>query len=93
MLAIGRALMANPKLILIDEMSLGLAVIVVNEIWKSLHEIRNRGVTVVIVEQNVKRSLEEVDRAYILEKGRVTLSGDAAGLRENEQVKKAYFGI
>lgn len=93
MLGIGRALMANPKLILIDEMSLGLAVIVINEIWKSLHEIRNRGVTVVLVEQNVKRSLEEVDRAYILEKGRVTLSGDAAGLRENEQVKKAYFGI
>lgn len=93
MLAVGRGLMSNPKLILIDEMSLGLAAIVISEIWKSLHKIRERGVTVVLVEQNVKRSLEEVDRAYILEQGRIVLSGDAAELHENERVKQAYFGI
>ena len=93
MLAIGRGLMSNPKLMLIDEMSLGLASIVTNEIWKSLHKIRGRGVTVVLVEQNVKRSLEEVDRAYILEQGCIVLSGAAAELHENERVKQAYFGV
>jgi branched-chain amino acid transport system ATP-binding protein len=93
MLAIGRGLMADPRLILIDEMSLGLAPIVVDEIFKALGKIRARGITVLFVEQNVNRTLREADRAYILETGRVVLSGSATDLRENEEVKKAYFGV
>ncbi len=93
MLAIGRCLMADPKLMLLDEMSLGLAPIVINEIYKVLREIRKRGITILFVEQNVRRSLEEADRAYIMKTGRVVLSGEVAELREEEEVKKAYFGI
>jgi branched-chain amino acid transport system ATP-binding protein len=93
MLAIGRGLMADPILMLIDEMSLGLAPIVIDEIFRALEKIKERGITILFVEQNVKRTLEEADRAYILETGRVALSGTAAELREHDQVKKAYFGI
>jgi branched-chain amino acid transport system ATP-binding protein len=93
MLAIGRGLMADPKLMLIDEMSLGLAPIVIDEIFKSLKQIRERGITILFVEQNVKRTLEEADRAYILENGRVSLSGTSRELREKVEIKKAYFGI
>ena len=93
MLAIGRGLMAAPRLMLIDEMSLGLAPIVVDEIFKVLEEIRERGITVLFVEQNVNRTLQEADRAYILETGRVALSGTAEDLRNNAEVKKAYFGV
>jgi branched-chain amino acid transport system ATP-binding protein len=92
MLALGRGLMSDPKLILIDEMSLGLAPILVNEIYRTLREIRDQGITILFVEQNVRRSLTEADRAYIMEVGRVVLSGDVAKLREEEKVKKAYFG-
>jgi len=92
MLAIGRGLMSNPRLMLLDEMSLGLAPIVVNELYKVLREIRDRGITILFVEQNVRRSLNEADRAYIMEAGRVILSGNAAELRGEERVKKAYFG-
>jgi branched-chain amino acid transport system ATP-binding protein len=93
MLVIGRGLMADPKLMLIDEMSLGLAPIVIHELFRALKEIRERGITILFVEQNVRRTLQEADRAYILETGRVVLSGTAADLREEVQVKKAYFGI
>ena len=93
MLAIGRGLMADPKLMLIDEMSLGLAPIVIEEMFKALDKIRERGITVLFVEQNVRRTLREADRAYILETGRVTLSGTSAELREDDQVKNAYFGL
>lgn len=93
MLAIGRGLMADPKLMLIDEMSLGLAPIVIDELFKALESIKGKGITILFVEQNVKRTLEQADRAYILETGRVVLSGAAADLREEDQVKKAYFGI
>ncbi len=93
MLAIGRGLMSDPKLMLLDEMSLGLAPIVLNDLYKALHEIRQRGITILFVEQNVRRSLMEADRAYIMEAGRVVLSGKVAELREEEEVKKAYFGI
>jgi branched-chain amino acid transport system ATP-binding protein len=93
MLAIGRGLMADPRLMIIDEMSLGLAPIMVDEIFKVLAKIKERGITIFFVEQNVKRSLQEADRAYILETGRVALSGATAELRENDQVKKAYFGV
>jgi branched-chain amino acid transport system ATP-binding protein len=93
MLVIGRGLMADPKLMLLDEMSLGLAPIILTELYKALNQIRDRGITILFVEQNVKRSLQEADRAYILEAGRVTLSGTCAALREDEEVKKAYFGV
>jgi branched-chain amino acid transport system ATP-binding protein len=93
MLVLGRGLMADPKLMLLDEMSLGLAPIVITSLYKALQEIRRRGITILFVEQNVKRSLQEADRAYILEVGRVTLSGTAGELRENEGIKKAYFGV
>jgi branched-chain amino acid transport system ATP-binding protein len=93
MLVIGRGLMSEPKLMLLDELSLGLAPIVVNEIFKTLKEIRQTGITILFVEQNVRKSIQEADRAYILENGRITLSGTSAELREEETVKKAYFGI
>jgi len=93
MLVLGRGLMADPKLMLLDEMSLGLAPIIIKRLYKTLQEIRDRGITILFVEQNVRRSLEEADRAYILEVGRVTLSGTAEDLREEETVKKAYFGV
>ena len=93
MLALGRGLMSNPKLMLLDEMSLGLAPIVINNVYKALRKIREKGITILFVEQNVRRSLEEADRACIMEAGRVVLSGDVADLREEEEVKKAYFGI
>ncbi|MDH4367099.1 MAG: ABC transporter ATP-binding protein [Dehalococcoidia bacterium] len=93
MLVLGRGLMADPKLMLLDEMSLGLAPIVITRLYKALQQIRERGITILFVEQNVRRSLQEADRAYILEVGRVTLSGTARELQEEEQVKKAYFGV
>ncbi len=93
MLALGRGLMSNPKLMLLDEMSLGLAPIVINNVYKALRKIREKGITLLFVEQNVRRSLEEAERAYIMQAGRVVLSGDVADLREEEEVKKAYFGI
>lgn len=92
MLSIGAALMSDPKLMLLDEMSLGLAPLVVNELFKVLKEIRSKGLTIVFVEQNVRRTLSEADRAYILETGRIVLSGNVENLREEEKVKKAYFG-
>ncbi|HEX7474773.1 MAG TPA: ATP-binding cassette domain-containing protein, partial [Dehalococcoidales bacterium] len=93
MLVIGRGLMSDPKLMLIDEMSLGLAPIVINEIFKTLREVRQSGITILFVEQNVKKSIEESDRAYILENGKVALCGTSAELCSMETVKKAYFGI
>ena len=92
MLALGRSLMSDPKLMLLDEMSLGLAPLLVNDLYRALREIRARGITILFVEQNVRRSLIEADRAYIMEAGRVVLSGNVDDLREEERVKKAYFG-
>jgi branched-chain amino acid transport system ATP-binding protein len=92
MLALGRGLMSDPKLMLLDEMSLGLAPLLVNDLYRALREIRARGITILFVEQNVRRSLAEADRAYIMEAGRVVLSGKVDDLREEEKVKKAYFG-
>jgi len=93
MLALGRGLMSNPRLMLIDEMSLGLAPIIVDKVYQAMKEIREKGITILFVEQNVRRSLEEADRAYIMEVGRVVLSGDAEALQEEEEIKKAYFGL
>lgn len=92
MMAIGSALMSNPTLLLLDEMSLGLSPIIVNELYEVLREIRAQGITVLFVEQNVKKTLYEADRAYILESGRVVLSGPVEDLREEDKVQKAYFG-
>ncbi len=93
MLAIGRGLMADPKLMLLDEISLGLAPIILDELYRALREIRERGITILFVEQNVRRTLQEADRAYILESGRVVLSGTPAELQKEEEVRKAYFGV
>ena len=93
MLAIGRGLMADPKLMLLDEISLGLAPIVLDVLYRALREIRERGITILFVEQNVRRTLQEADRAYILESGRVVLSGTPTELQEEEEVRKAYFGV
>jgi branched-chain amino acid transport system ATP-binding protein len=93
MLALGRGLMSSPKLMLLDEMSLGLAPIVIGKVYKALREIRKRGITILFVEQSVRRSLQEADRAYIIEAGKVVLSGNVADLREEGEIKKAYFGI
>ena len=92
MLALGRSLMSDPKLMLLDEMSLGLAPLLVNDLYRVLREIRERGITILFVEQNVRKSLAEADRAYIMETGRIVLSGKVDDLREEEKVKKAYFG-
>ena len=92
MMAIGSALMADPMLMLLDEMSLGLGPLIVNELYKVLREIHSRGMTIIFVEQNVRRTLSEAERAYILETGRIALSGSAAELKEEEKVRKAYFG-
>ena len=92
MLAIGRALMSNPKLLLLDEPSLGLAPIVVIKIFKIIKDINRRGVTVLLVEQNARAALNLADRAYVLETGRITLEGPAKELLTNEKVRKAYLG-
>lgn len=92
MLAVGRGLMSNPKLMLFDELSLGLSPIIINELYRVIREIRAKGINVILVEQNVRRSLKEADRAYILEAGHVVLSGKVAELREEARVQKAYFG-
>ncbi len=92
MLVIGRGLMSAPKLMLFDEISLGLAPIVIDAIYKVLKEIRARGITILFVEQNVRRSLKEADRAYIMKAGRIVLGKNTAELQE-EEIKKAYFGV
>ena len=92
MLAMGRALMSNPEIILMDEPSMGLSPIFVEEIFSIIQEISNRGVTVVLVEQNAKKALTIADRAYVLETGNVSLSGKASDLLNNDDVRKAYLG-
>ncbi len=92
MVAIGRGLMSNPRLIVIDEMSLGLSPLIVKELFRTLHEIKARGITILLVEQNVWQTLHEADRAYVIETGRIVLSGNALALLEEEEVRNAYFG-
>jgi len=92
MLAIGRAMMSEPQLILCDEISLGLAPVVIKDIYKRLRQINQDGITIVLVEQDIKRSLKVANRAYIMLEGKVVLEGEPSSLTE-EQVKKAYFGI
>jgi branched-chain amino acid transport system ATP-binding protein len=92
MLAIGRALMSDPKLLLLDEPSLGLAPIIVSKIFKIIKEINSEGVTVLLVEQNARLALKLSDRGYVLENGRVALEGKGEELLNNEEVKRAYLG-
>lgn len=93
MLSIGRGLMSKPKLMMFDEPSLGLAPILVKEIFDVIKKIRNEGTTVLIVEQNTKQTLSISDRAYVIETGRIALSGTGQALLNNEHVKKAYLGV
>jgi branched-chain amino acid transport system ATP-binding protein len=93
MVAIGRALMARPKLLMLDEPSMGLAPIFVEKIFEIVQEINEQGTTILLVEQNALMALDAADRGYVLETGRVALADDAKSLRENEQVQKTYLGI
>ncbi len=92
MLAMGRALMSRPQLLLLDEPSMGLAPLLVREIFSIIKEINDEGTTVLLVEQNANMALSIADRAYVLETGRVVLSGSAAELAASEAVQKAYLG-
>lgn len=92
MLAMGRALMSHPSIILMDEPSMGLSPIFVNEIFDIIKEESKRGTTVLLVEQNARKALSIADRAYVLETGKIALSGDAKTLLNNDEVKKAYLG-
>ena len=93
MLAIARALMARPKLLLMDEPSLGLAPLLIGEIFRVIQELHARGTTILLVEQNAHQALRIAHRAYVMEVGRIVLSGPAAELREHELLKKAYLGV
>lgn len=92
MLAMGRALMAKPKLLLLDEPSMGLSPILVNEIFDIIKKINADGVTVLLVEQNANKALSIANRAYVLETGNITISGDAKEVANNPKVKEAYLG-
>lgn len=92
MLAVGRALMARPKLMMLDEPSLGLAPLVIKDIFRIIQEINNSGVNVLLIEQNAKAALQISDYAYVMETGKITLSGKGLDLLENPQVQKAYLG-
>ena len=93
MLAIGRALMARPRLLMLDEPSLGLAPLLVQQVFDTVEDIRSRGITVLIVEQNAVQTLKLADRAYVLENGQVTLDGDASELLDDPRVRSAYLGM
>ena len=93
MLAIGRALMANPRLLLLDEPSMGLAPILVDQILDIIRGLKRNGLTILLVEQNARAALAVADRAYVLETGRVILSGTAADIRVDQRVREAYLGV
>ena len=93
MCAIGRALMSSPKLVLLDEPSMGLAPVIVQQVFELVRRIRAEGYTVLIVEQNIRQVLKVVDRAYLLETGRIKQSGSSAELLASDEIRKAYLGI
>jgi branched-chain amino acid transport system ATP-binding protein len=93
MLAIGRALMARPRLVMLDEPSLGLAPVVVDELFLALGKLRRDGLTILLVEQDVHAALNFADRAYVLENGTISLEGAADALREDPHVREAYLGL
>ena len=92
MLAMGRALMSHPKIIVMDEPSMGLSPILVGEVFKIIEEVSAGGTTILLVEQNAKKALSVANRAYVLETGNIVLSGDASELLHDERIKKAYLG-
>lgn len=92
MLALGRGIMANPKLLILDEPSLGLAPIIVGEIFNIIKKIKSEGVTILLVEQNAFQALKISDYSYVLETGKITLEGKSEDIRENEDIKKSYLG-
>ncbi len=92
MVAIGRALMSRPRLLMIDELSLGLAPVIVESLVEIIRQINREGTTIVMVEQDVQTALEQASRGYVLETGRITLSGPAADLLRDERVQRAYLG-
>ncbi len=92
MLAMGRALMSEPKLMMLDEPSMGLAPVLVEEIFQIIHSLHEAGTTILLVEQNARMALSVADRAYVIETGNVTLTGDARELMNNDSVRKAYLG-
>ena len=93
MLAIARGMMSNPQLLLVDEPSLGLAPHLTHDVFRALLELRKRGVTILLVEQNVNATLEITDRAYIMEHGRIAMEGPSRQMKSNEHVRSAYLGI
>ena len=93
MCAIGRALMSGPKLVLLDEPSMGLAPVIVAQVFDLVRRLRSEGYTVLIVEQNVRQVLKFADRAYLLEVGRIKASGSAQELLASDDIRKAYMGI
>ena len=93
MLAIARGMMSNPQLLLVDEPSLGLAPHLVQDVFRALLELQKRGVTILLVEQNVNATLEITDRAYVLEHGRIAIEGPSSELKNNEHVRNAYLGL
>ena len=92
MLAMGRALMSHPKLLMLDEPSMGLAPILVDQIFDIIQELHDAGTTILLVEQNASKALQIADRAYVLETGAITLSGTGAELAVSDEVRKAYLG-
>lgn len=93
MLAIARAMIMEPKLLILDEPSLGLAPIVIHSVYENIMMVKSQGVSILLIEQNLKQALKTADRGYVLETGRVVLEGPAKELRENKEIRKAYLGI
>ena len=93
MLAIGRALMSRPKLCIFDEPSYGLAPMLVTEMFQTIEKLRERGITILLIEQNVRHTLEIADRAYVLENGRLCLEGECGELLKSDHVRKVYMGL
>lgn len=93
MVAIGRGMMANPKLIMFDEPSLGLSPVLVNKVIEIIKRLNKRGISILLVEQNAHMALKIADRAYVLENGKITIEDDAQSLSKNDDIKKAYLGL
>ena len=93
MVAMGRGLMSSPRLCIIDEPSCGLAPLVVDELFRTIDGLRDQGIAIFLVEQNVQQTLETADRGYVLENGRIVLEGESKKLLEEELIQKAYLGL
>jgi branched-chain amino acid transport system ATP-binding protein len=93
MCAIGRALMIEPKLLMLDEPSLGLAPIIVEQVFQVIRQLHSTGITILLVEQNLKKALEVADRGYVVETGKIKIAGSSAELSSNEAIRAAYLGL